>query len=76
MKLAESKNPSQESKVCSFISLAMGMASLLLWFLAIASLAFGVRGIILAKRVNNLAYIGLSAIGLVLSFYVLCSHFL
>lgn len=53
MKLAPSKNPEKESKSLSIIAFLCGMGSLLLWFLAIAGLALGVRAAILSRRVKN-----------------------
>lgn len=66
MKLAPSKNPEQESKTFSILSLAMSVLSLfVLWFLAIAGIAFGVRGAIFSHRVHNRLRMIMSVAGVV-----------
>jgi hypothetical protein len=67
MKLAPSKNPEKESKQFGTFALVFGLGSLLLWFLGVAGLAFGIRGAILSKRVNSKRYLTFSIIGIVLS---------
>lgn len=67
MKLAPSKNPEKESKQFGTLALVCGIGSLLLWFLSVAGLAFGIRGAILSKRVNGKRYLTFSIIGVTLS---------
>ena len=48
IQVAPSKNPEQESKLFSILGLAFGAVSLIIWFAAIAGLAF------LLERLFNL----------------------
>jgi hypothetical protein len=66
VKLAPSKNPKKESKQFGTIALVCGIASLFLWFIGVAALATGVRGMILSKRINDKKYLTFSVIGIVL----------
>lgn len=66
MKLAPSKNPEKESRQFGILALVCGIVSLLLWFVGIAALGFGVRGIILSQRVKDTKYLVLSIIGVLL----------
>ena len=66
MKLAPSKNPEKESKQFSSLALICGILSLILWFFAIGGLTFGVRGLILSKRVEYQKGIIFSVIGIAL----------
>jgi len=67
MQLAPSKKPEKESEQFAILGLACGVVGLILWFVAIAGLAFSVRGLILSQRVKNKKYLTLSAVGLALS---------
>jgi len=51
-KLAPSIKPEKESKQFGITALLCGIASLLVWFIGIAALAAGVRGVILSNRVK------------------------
>lgn len=66
MKLAPSKNPEKESKQFGILALVCGIVSLLLWFVGIAALGFGIRGIILSRSVKDAKYLTLSVIGALL----------
>ncbi len=65
--LRPSKNPEKESKQFGVIALIFGMGSLFIWFLGIAGLAAGIRGVILSHRVSNRKYLAFSIAGAVLS---------
>ena len=67
MQLAPSKHPEKESKQFAVLGLACGVVGLFLWFVAIAGLAFSVRGLILSRRIHNQRNLKMSIIGLALS---------
>lgn len=75
MQLAPSKHPEKESKNFTLLGLSLGLASILLWYLAIAGLAFCVRGAILSHRINNMKLLIVAVAGLVINFTVLVIHF-
>lgn len=66
VKLAPSNNPEKESKQFGTAALICGIASLLIWVVGLAALAFGVRGAILSNRVKNRKYLIFSIVGIVL----------
>lgn len=76
MKLAPSKNPEKESKQFGTLALVCGIGSLFLWLLGVAGLAFGIRGAILSKRVNDKKYLTFSIIGVVLSLISVVYYYL
>lgn len=76
IKLAPSSNPEKESKQFGTIALICGIASLFIWFFALAGAATSVRGIILSKRVNDKKYLTFSIIGAVLSAISLTYYYL
>jgi hypothetical protein len=75
VQLAPSKNPEKESRQLGIIALICGIASLVLWFFAIAGLALGIRGAILSQRVKSKKYLVFSIIGAVLSIVSLTYYF-
>ena len=75
MQLAPSKNPEKESKNFAVAALACGIASLVIWFIGIAGLAFGIRAAIIAKRNKNTKYLVLSIIGASLSLISLAYYY-
>lgn len=73
VKLALSNNPEKESKQFGILALICGILSLLLWFIAIAAVGFGVRGAILSQRVKSTKYLAFSIIGVVLGILAIAS---
>lgn len=76
MQIVPSKNPEKESKAYSTMALVCGVASLLIWPLGIAGLAFGVRGVILSRSVHSIKYIGFSIVGIILGLLALVYYYL
>ena len=76
MKLVLSENLEKECRKFSTIALICGVGSLVIWFLALAGLGLGIRGAILAKRVNNTRYFIFSVSGAVLSLVSIVYHYL
>ncbi|QQG50917.1 MAG: hypothetical protein HZB75_00190 [Candidatus Saccharibacteria bacterium] len=75
MQLAPSKNPEKESKSFTLLGASLGLASILLWYLAIAGLAFCARGAILSHRINNIKLLIVAIAGLAINLTVLVIHF-
>lgn len=75
MKLAPSKNPQKESKQFGIIALVCGICSLLLWFIAIAGLAFSARALILSIRTKSKPYITISTIAAIVNVISLFVYF-
>lgn len=75
-KLAPSKNPKKESKQFGTLALICGVISLLLWFVGIAAVGFGVRGAILSQRVKNTRYLVFSIIGIVLGVLAIVYYYI
>lgn len=73
--LAPSKNPKKESKQFGTLALVLGLGSLLFWPLGFASLAFGVRGSIISRRVGNKKYLAFSIAGIVLGLLAVAYYY-
>lgn len=65
-KLVPSKNPKKESEFFSILAIVSGILSLIIGFLGIAAVAFGVRGAILSYRVNDKKHLTFSVIAVIL----------
>ena len=75
VKLAPSNNPEKESKQFGILALICGILSLLVWFVAIAAIGFGVRGVILSQRVKSTKYLMFSIIGVVLGIIAVAYYY-
>ena len=76
VKLAPSKNPKKESKQFGTLALVCGIASLLLWFVGIAAVGFGIRGTILSQRVKNTKYLIFSITGVILGLLAIVYYYI
>ena len=75
MQLAPSKDPQKESKAFGIVAIVGGILSLFIWFFGTISLAAGVRGAILSKRVNSTKYLAFSIVGIVLGGFALLWYY-
>lgn len=75
MQLAPSKHPEKESKNFAVAALICGIASLVIWFIGVAGLAFGIRAAIISKRIKNTKYLTFSLVGAVLSLISLIYYY-
>lgn len=75
MKLAPSKNPEADSKKFATIALISGIASLLIWVAGIVAVAFGIRGLILSRRVGSTKYLIFSIVAIILGLFALVYYY-
>lgn len=64
MKLTPSKNPNQESRLFTLFGIACFGLAFIVWFTAIAGLAFSIRGIILSYYSRSWKSLTLAIVGL------------
>ena len=75
VKLAPSKNPEKDSKKFGIIVLVCGILFLFLWIFGAASLATGVRGLILSRRVKSTKYTVFSVVGILLGLVAIVYYY-